>query len=317
MIPVVFFFGGCCHAPRPVFLPERPTELVDSLRAVGRELPTIRGELHVDHEGPEGRIAGRVYAFASRGGRLRLEAVSPLDTPLQTIAVDGQDFALVDHDGQRCLSGPARPCLVAEAVGLELSAAQVGSALVGVLPLLRHGRVEGRWNRCGHYELELEGERPGWRQHVELEPRGGRLVATSTTITGPDGPLLEMTLGDYRPAGDRLIPRRIRVRMPGRGTDLRIAWRELETDVQLPEAAWRVVCPAGFTQEEARCESEGPAVELEPPGGVEAPTESLDGEPSPSGEAGAETATGTEGREGAEESEGSGDEPDLDEELGL
>lgn len=278
-------------------MPGTTDDLMAAVQAPALEQPTIRGELRVDHIGPEGRIAGKVYAFAAAGGRLRLEAVSPLDTPLRTVAVDADFFSLVDRESHRCLQGPAEPCLVGEAVGLELSAGHVAAALLGAVPLIEHREVESSWNRCGYYEIELQGVEDGWTELLRLEPRQGRLVTTEATVTGPEGPVMEIELGQYEPSGDRLVPRQIRLAMPLSEADLRVEWRELEVGVELPESAWRAACPAGTPVEQATCRSRSELPDLLPPGGrrSEEPEEAPAEEPE----------------------EAPGEEPDLSEELGF
>lgn len=262
-------WSGCCRVPRPA-TPGETDDLVAALRAPALDLPVVRGELRIDHLGPEGRIAGKVYAFLAAGGRLRIEGVSPLDTPIRTVAVDGARFSLVDQESSRCLQGEASPCLVGESVGLELSAAHVAAALLGAVPLIRAASVTSRWNRCGFYEVELTGQERGWSERVRLELTQGHLVATEATIEGPDGPVLELELGAWEPAGGgRLVPRHLRLRMPRSEADLRVEWRELEVGVSLPENAWAAACPAGFPVETPSCQPRAGLPELEPPGGVE------------------------------------------------
>lgn len=251
--------------PRPTTVADSTEDLVTLIRARNQQQPTVRGELQVDHFGPEGRVAGKVYAFAAAGGRLRLEAVSPLDTPVRTMAVDGASFTLVDQESQRCLEGPADSCLIGQAVGIELSATHVATALTGGVPLLRHRNATSRWNDCGWYEVELEGEAEGWSESIRLAPDQGRLVPTHAVIRDTDGTMLEMELAQHEAAGDLLVPRRMVIRMPRSEADLRVEWRHIEVGVDLPDRAWRATCPTGFAVEPAACESSTPLTVLEEP----------------------------------------------------
>lgn len=270
ILSTAVLWSGCCRVPRPA-TPGETADLVAALRAPALDMPVVRGELRVDHFGPEGRIAGKVYAFLAPGGRLRLEGVSPLDTPIRTVAVDGAAFSLVDQESSRCLQGEASPCLVGASVGLELSASHVAAALLGAVPLIRAASVSSRWNRCGYYEVTLTGEERGWSERIRLELTRGRLVATEATIAGPDGPVLELELGAWEPAGPggRLVPRHLALRMPRSDADLRVEWREIEVGVSLPAAAWAAACPAGFPVETPTCQPRSGMPDLEPPGGVE------------------------------------------------
>lgn len=283
-------------------------DLMATLRAAALDQPTVRGELRVDHLGPEGRIAGKVYAFAASHGRLRLEAVSPLDTPIRTVAVDGEHFSLIDQESHRCLLGEANPCLIGESVGLELSAAHVAAALIGAIPLIRHREVDSDWNDCGYYEVELVGEEQGWVEHIRLELHDGHLVPTQATVSGPEGDVLVLELSGHEPAGENgalMVPRRLSLRMPLSEADLRLEWRDIEVGVTLPERAWQVACPEGFSPEIPTCQSRASLPDFEPPGGERA----LPLPPPPD----AGVPGSTDDSDGGSPSEDS----DLSEELGL
>jgi hypothetical protein len=256
---------SCCHVPRPSMGADSTSALVDLLRARNQAQPTARGELQVDHFAPEGRIAGKVYAFSAAGGRLRLEAVSPLDTPVRTMAVDGEHLSIVDQESRRCLEGRADPCLVGQAVGVELSAVQVATTLTGGVPILRHRDATSRWNDCGWYEVELRGEAEGWSERIRLAPVDGRLVPVHAVIRDRDGVVLEMDLAGHAPAGDLIVAWRMVIRMPRSEAELRVEWRHIEVGVELPERAWRTTCPAGFTVEPATCSPSTPLSVLEEP----------------------------------------------------
>ena len=257
--------SGCCRVPRPQTGPSSAPDLVDTVRARSASLTTLRGELRADHMGPGGRVAGKVYAFAAAGGRLRFEAVSPMETPLRAVAVDGTagSFTMTDQEGQRCVEGAPAPCLLGDAIGIDLSAAQVATALVGSVPLLRHRAVEARWHRCGYYEVDLVGEESGWREALRIAPVDGELVVTRAEVRGPEGVVLVVEHRDHARHGGLLLPRRSVIRTPASGGDLRIAWRSVELGVDLPESAWRTRCPDGFAVEEARCVSASAMPRLE------------------------------------------------------
>jgi hypothetical protein len=270
LILIFSLLSGCCRQPRPTTVADATEDLVETLRARNLTQPTLRGELRVDHFGPEGRVAGKVYAFAASGGRLRLEAVSPMDTPLRTVAVDGVSFSMVDQESQRCLEGPADPCLIGQAVGIELSASHVAAALAGGVPILRHQRATSDWNRCGRYELQLEGD-DGWTEVIQLILEQGQLVPIRATVRDREGVVLDMELSDHQPAGALLLPRRMILRTPRSEADLRVEWRQIEVGVTLPDRAWAATCPSGFTIETASCTPSTSLTVLEEPSALPEP----------------------------------------------
>jgi hypothetical protein len=235
--------------------------------------------------GPEGRVAGKVYVFAAAGGRLRFEVVSPMETPVRTVAVDGTSgtFTMTDHEAQRCTEAAADPCLVREAIGVELAPAHVAATLVGAPPLLRHRDATSRWSRCGYYEIDLQGREDGWSESLRVTPASGEFVATKAVITGPQGVVLDIELRNHEPVQGLLLPRRLAIRAPVSRGDLRVEVRSVELDVDLPESAFRARCPEGFSVEPATCESASSPPVLEE---TSAPTPPLP-EPEPRPDAGA------------------------------
>src|SRR5437870_444875 len=86
---------GCppTHVERP-YPPPTADELLSALRARAEKLRSLRASTKIDHLGPGAeRVKVRVDLWLARGGRLRLEALHPLDeTPLSTLVSDGQRF---------------------------------------------------------------------------------------------------------------------------------------------------------------------------------------------------------------------------------
>ena len=66
--------------------------------------------------------ASRSHLLLARGGKLRIEADSPLGGALATLTSDGQQFSLLDVRDNRFLTGPAKACNVARLIRCRDSA---------------------------------------------------------------------------------------------------------------------------------------------------------------------------------------------------
>src|SRR5205807_1117700 len=115
---VLLLVCGCPPAAvqRP-YAPPKAEELLESLRARQQQVRSLRAVARVDHLGEGGqRVKVTVTMLLERGGKLRLEAESPMGGALATLVADGHDFALLDTRQNRFLVGPASPCNVARLI---------------------------------------------------------------------------------------------------------------------------------------------------------------------------------------------------------
>src|SRR5258708_350159 len=128
---------GCPTPPvqRP-YPPPTAEQLLTALRNRRDKLTSLRAEGRADEMGQGAeRVKVTVNVLVARGGKLRLEAESPLGGAVATLVTDGNQFQLLDVRNNRFLIGRAEPCNVARLIGVELEPEQVMSVLSRSAPL--------------------------------------------------------------------------------------------------------------------------------------------------------------------------------------
>lgn len=248
--------GACApsRVERP-YPPATATELLAALRDRARRLVTLRADAKVDHMGEGGeRVKLSMSMLLERGGKLRLEANSPLGGPLATLVSDGKQFALLDVRQNRFLVGPALPCNVARLIRIELPPDDVVAVLMGGAPL-EGEPLESSWDRehGGRERLRLRTP-DGGQESLELDGRNRVWDVLKAERRLVSGELLwrveHESFGDH---GGVRLPERSQVEEPRIGADARIRFRSVTPNVTPPASAFHLEPPSGLTPEAVDC----------------------------------------------------------------
>src|SRR4051812_18425481 len=97
-----------CPAPPPVARPYPPPsaeQLLQALQSRADKLQSLSAEGRADEMGQGAeRVKVSINVLVAQGGRLRLEAESPLGGTVATLVTDGQQFQLLDSRNNRFLT---------------------------------------------------------------------------------------------------------------------------------------------------------------------------------------------------------------------
>src|SRR5690606_9350872 len=129
-------------------------ERVRSMHSCSRGL---RGEAKLDYFDESGRVRVDAYYMSAHPQSLRFDLVSPFGTPLSTLTVDREDFALLDRDARVFYVGQANECNVARFLRVPVPPAVLVQLLAGEAPVLVHTPEQARiaWESEG-YVVELD-----------------------------------------------------------------------------------------------------------------------------------------------------------------
>jgi hypothetical protein len=237
VIAIAAAAGGC--APKRFVAPADPgTPVADHAglwqQAAGscRGVRTLTAELALSGRAGETGLRGRVQAGFAPGG-IRLEGVAPFGQPVFILVGTPSDATLLLPRDERVVRAPNASEILDALVGVRLEAGALGSVLTG----------------CG-----VTGEPVGATEHGDVvrfafadgavfaRRRAGalRIVAAETQsflIEYPDAF-----------AGGSAFPRRVRISRNAAGADrvdLTIELAQIETNVDLPAAAFTVDVPPG------------------------------------------------------------------------
>ncbi len=234
--------GGFQDAPSLLVEQEKLREKVRSFRITGR----------VDHFG-EMRVQGKVFIFAELPDKLRIELLSPFNSTLATLTVNGNDFALHDQREGRFLYGPAEPCNIAKLVNIPLPPEEVIAILRGSTPTIE-GEERIRWSEKGYYVVEIAQEHA--MQRLNIGPSEKTLPLKKSVLKMGDASIFDITYDRWMRIDEMGIPHEIRAKMPAHDTDLLIRYDQggVELNVDLPSDGWNQTPPPGMEAEEVLCQ---------------------------------------------------------------
>ena len=226
-----------------------------ALRGRAEHLKTLRAAAKVDHFANGGeRVRVKVNMLLARGGKLRIEADSPLGGSLATLTSDGAKFALLDVRANRYLTGPAKACNVARLIRLALPPDDIVAVLMGGAPLDGTIKSVGWDPNSGGREVLTLSLPDGGEEIIKLDARDKRWDVMRAERHDAGGHVLWRATNDnYKDRGEFRLPDVIDVEEPPHGADAEIKFRSLEPNVDIADDLFRLAPPEGLTPEPADC----------------------------------------------------------------
>lgn len=252
---VALLLAGC---PKPAVRPYPPPsaeELMTALRARAAHLKTMRATAKVDHMANGGeRVRIKMNLLVARGGKLRIEADSPLGGALATLTSDGTQFSLLDVRANRFMTGPAKACNVARLIRLSIAPDDVVAVLMGGAPL--DGTIKSSsWdpNNGGREVLTLSLP-DGGEETLQLDGRNKTWDLMRAERRDAAGKVLWRVTNDgWKDHGDVRLPDVEDVEEPPHGADAEIKLKTVEPNIDIADDLFRLPAPQGVTPEPADC----------------------------------------------------------------
>jgi len=255
VVALVPLLAAC---PKPAVRPYPPPtadELMAALRGRAEHLKTMRATAKVDYMAKGGdRARIKVTLLLARGGKLRIEADSPLGGALSTLTSDGTHFALLDVRNNRFMAGAANACNVGRLTRLNIPPDDVVAVLMGGAPL--DGTVKGvSWdpNNGGREVLAL-GLPDGGTETIALDARDKRWDVVGAERRDAAGKVLwRVTNDNFKDHDGVRLPDVEDVEEPPHGAAAEIKFRAVEPNIELKDDLFRLSPPEGVPVEAADC----------------------------------------------------------------
>ncbi len=247
-------------APKTLKLPEGPsTPLADSSSIVHEafghcsNVHSLTVEIGLSGKVGKTRLRGRLHAGFREPDAIRLEAVAPFGAPFFILAGSDDKATLILPRDERLLTDAKPSQVIGALTGLDLSPADLRAWLVGcpgpVVDVKGAHAFGDQWTA-----IDLADDRVAWVQRTDR----WRLAAATTR---------QLSVEFLEHAGAQ--PQRVRIRHEASGStpavDARLAVSQVETNVDLPAAAFTVNVPPNavpITVEELR--QSGPLRDAQP-----------------------------------------------------
>jgi outer membrane biogenesis lipoprotein LolB len=246
---------SACPMP-PVARPYPPPsaeQLLQALQARRDKLTSLRAEGRADEMGQGAeRVKVTINVLVQKGGKLRLEAESPLGGTVATLVTDGDQFQLLDVRNNRFLTGRAEPCNTARLVGVELPPEQVMTVVAGSAPI--EGTPSGvSWDSSHGGRDVLQLKTPdGGSETLWLSNRIWD-VAAAERKDASGKTLWTLTHEDFEDIGGFRFPKRTTIDEPPRKSDVRIRWKDREPNTAVKDGVFHLD-PGGLKVEVVGCQ---------------------------------------------------------------
>ncbi|HOI11124.1 MAG TPA: hypothetical protein PK313_11670 [Myxococcota bacterium] len=249
---LVATIAGCGPALHPV--PSDPVQdpavLLDAVRARAARQGTMAAEARLSGRSDRGSARGRVSILAdAAGSRLRVDAWTPTDDLVATLAADPEGFGYFERGAGACLAGPACRERLRLMLPLGLDLRDAVRALFGIPPGIDE---PGPWTiafdrRLGAYRLESV---PAPEAAVRVWIREDGAVTRAQRVEAG----LEVFRIDFGEFGADGLPRTLDFRATGDDAQVSIRYREIEREPALAPGDWALSCPRGLPTRRLPCE---------------------------------------------------------------
>ncbi len=252
-LPILLLAAASCR-PGPVKTADmRPlpsaAEALAELQSSESSRRSLAAMGRVTYFGEEGRVRLRAVIVVERPGRFRLETLTPLEQPIDVMTSDGSRIWLLS--GGKLREGPATPENIARIIPVPLRAEDLVDAMLGGIPTGERFTASSiSWADEDHtrWRLVLDGA-GGERATLVVDPETKRVE--SVAMARADGvERLRVAFDKFEAAeGAGELPRRIKLEIPDRDTEVTIKLKEVTVNGAIDPALFRLRAPPGVPTE--------------------------------------------------------------------
>ncbi|MCG8417229.1 MAG: hypothetical protein MJE77_04705 [Proteobacteria bacterium] len=253
-------YSGRIARPYPVPTVQR---ILADLAAVRDSARSFKIDSKMDYWVGDNRVKGTVLLMGRVGAYVRINALNPTgDSVAADLACNGAGFKYIDYNNDCQLTGPCSRDSIARLLRVSLEPDDFLLLAMGTIPVIANDRGALAWDdENGHEVITLTERGTGMSQTIALNGRhceGEKEASTCRwevvssvvrdargqelwnlrnkdfyTVRGEDGALFR-------------VPKKTQFRQPGEKSDLLVRWREHVLNLNLDDAKFDMVIPAGL-----------------------------------------------------------------------
>jgi hypothetical protein len=249
---VLFLFASCAHAPTArVGDAPNVADIVASLAQRKGVVLAAEAETKIDYLGEHAqRVKLKVGITIARGGKLRLEADSPMGSSLATLVADGVNFGLIDLRENRFIVGAARACNIARFTRVAIDPGTIADLLLGDLPIIAATPTLA-WDD-GADRLDYTLSNGTLRAHVTKAAEGWR-VRDAERRDADGKAIWRIENSDFAMNGGFAFPNKIYIADKKHDADMQIRVHSLTPNPTLAADTFQLK-PSGLQAQQVTCE---------------------------------------------------------------
>jgi outer membrane lipoprotein-sorting protein len=227
---------------RPDDFSSDPAPFVELLDARDKAIKSLTGEFDVELWRAGERVRFKQLIAVDGSGRLRIDALSPMGSPISVLVSDGGRLMIYAISEKRFYIGEASPENLGRLLPVAMEPSELSSLLRGAIPRMAYDKISLEWDSNeGAYSLMTEAK--SRREQVDFEPKS-RDVSRVRRWEG-DALVYEVLFATYQGDGATRIPQRIRLKVPTKTleVDLKVVSHRVNPD--LPIETFQLKPPRG------------------------------------------------------------------------
>jgi hypothetical protein len=238
LVAVLVACTGCGVAPAPRYPIREANPFLAAIRARATRFRTLRARGVADNFGRQGRVRGSIVIFVEQPNKMRVDTFA-FGNLISSMVSNGQLFTLLQ--GTNFYTGPARPCVAAQLLGIPMESSDVVAVLTGGAPVLSDRVSTPRWEN-GRYVIDVAGD-AGSSERIEMElppnehdlqpaqqhPRLARVV-----LRDRQGVRAEIDYRNYTAVQGTPFPTSVHVVMRRDDVDMMLRFDEVQPNYTVP-----------------------------------------------------------------------------------
>ena len=224
--------------------------MTEKLAAARTAMTSFRGDSTMDYWLSGQRAKGEVLVMGTVGKKVRFAALSPAGgSTLAEMACDGTNFVYLDYQNNCALTGPCDARSIATFFNIELEPDDFLHLALGTPPTLDGATGTVTWDGSkGVERVELKSN--AGTQKLTVDARENRWDVLETTLMDAAGKtqwsVANTDFEKVTGSGERRVPKKTRFKSPAQNQDLLVEWNELEANVALDDAKFKIEVPPGL-----------------------------------------------------------------------
>ena len=242
VLALTWLIGCGGRHPQPASFSPDPQPFVDLLTERDGAIKSLTAELAVELWRGDERLRFAQMIAVDEAGRLRIDALSPMGTPISTLVSDGGRLMLYAVSEKRFYIGESSSENLSRLLPVAMAPIELSMLLRGAIPRIEAEANSLVWDATvGAYALVLEGA--AGRQRIEFDAKSRdvhRLQRWSEDVLRYD-----VRFAKYEGQGSARIPKRINLRVPTAAIEIDLDVKNHRLNPDLPLETFQLKPPRG------------------------------------------------------------------------
>jgi hypothetical protein len=235
---------SCAPAPRlPVVAPEvSKTELLGVLADNATSFTSLKGVARISlREEGEKTVKGKHILLVKKPRRVRTEILGLFGQPMAVAVVDGGSASLLVPRERVLYTGEASPRNIQRILRIPLEVKDLVNFILYQVPVIVYRSAVLNPLPGNGFRLILQGK---GSVEEELDFDAGKKLVKALFRNGSEE-VLTVRYGNFS-EGENPFPQRLELSLPQRGTEARVEFSSLQTNVDIDDGLFRLEKPEGF-----------------------------------------------------------------------